>query len=51
MKMETGWPADIGRSRNIGDFKKWKIHDAYQKTFDRLLRNLKAEESTKAKRV
>jgi len=51
MKMETGWPADIRRSRNIGDFKKWKIHDAYQKTFDRLLRDLKAEESTKAKRV
>ena len=51
MKIETGWPADIRRSRNIGDFKKWKIPNAYQKTLDRLLRDLKAEKSIKAKPV
>jgi TIR domain/Pentapeptide repeats (8 copies) len=49
MKIETGWPADIRRSRNIGDFKKWKTHDTYQKAFERLLRDLKAEESVGAK--
>ena len=49
MKIETGWPADIRRSRNVGDFKKWKIHDVYQKAFERLLRDLKAEESVGAK--
>jgi hypothetical protein len=28
----------------IGDFRKWKNPEAYQKAFDRLLRDLKAEE-------
>jgi len=45
MKIESGWPADIRRSRHMGDFRKWKDHDSYQKAFDRLLRDLKAEES------
>jgi uncharacterized protein YjbI with pentapeptide repeats len=40
MDITTGWPADIKRTRNIGDFKRWKDHDAYTKTFDRLLRDL-----------
>ena len=43
--MKTGqvWAADIRRTRHIGDFTKWKDHDSYQKAFDRLLRDLKAE--------
>jgi TIR domain/Pentapeptide repeats (8 copies) len=45
MKIENGWPADVRRSRNIGDFRGWKTHDSYQKSFDRLMRDLKAEES------
>jgi hypothetical protein len=45
MKIESGWPADIRRSRNMGDFRKWKDYDSYQKAFDRLLRDLKAESS------
>lgn len=45
MKVESGWPALIRNTRNIGDFRKWKNHDSYQKTFDRLLRDLKAEET------
>jgi len=36
------WAADIRRSRNIGDFRRWKDHDNYQKAFGRLLRDLKA---------
>ena len=43
--METGeaWAADIRRTRNIGDFRNWKKHDAYQKAFERLIRDLKQE--------
>ena len=44
MKVDTGWPADVRRTRHIGDFQKWKEHDAYQKAFDRLMRDLKADE-------
>jgi len=43
MDIKIGWPGDIQRSRHIGDFKEWKDHDAYQKSFDRLLRDLKQE--------
>jgi hypothetical protein len=43
-KVEVGWPADIRRSRNIGDFRRWKAHATYQKSFDRLLRDLRASE-------
>lgn len=44
MKVESGWPALIRNTRNIGDFRKWKNHDSYQKVFDMLLRDLRAEE-------
>jgi hypothetical protein len=43
MSLETGWPALIRNTRNIGDFRRWKTHDVYQQAFDRLLRDLKAE--------
>lgn len=43
MTIESGWAADIRRSRNIGDFRRWKSHDSYNKAFDRLMRDLKAE--------
>jgi hypothetical protein len=43
----TGWQhhrrADV-TAKNVGDFRKWKGHDSYRKAFDRLLRDLKAEE-------
>jgi len=44
MTLETGWPALIRKTRNIGDFRRWKTHSAYQQAFDRLLRDLKAAE-------
>ena len=34
MKCETGWSADIRRSRHIGDFRRWKDYDAYQQVFN-----------------
>ena len=37
------WADDVRRERHIGDFRKWKEHDAYQKSFERLLRDLKNE--------
>lgn len=44
MEIKTGWPADVRRTRHIGDFTHWKDHDSYQKAFNRLLRDLKASE-------
>jgi hypothetical protein len=29
------------RRRHIGDFRRWKDHDGYRKSFDRVLRDLK----------
>jgi hypothetical protein len=34
------WCDDVKRERHIGDFRNWKDHDAYQKSFARLLRDL-----------
>ena len=42
MKIDAGWPADVRRGRNIGDFCKWKQHDQYEEAFKRLLRDLQA---------
>lgn len=41
--INTGWPADVRRTRHIGDFTLWKDNDSYRKAFDRLLRDLKAK--------
>lgn len=43
MQSKAGWADDIRRTRHIGDFTCWKDHDAYQKAYTRLLRDLKAE--------
>jgi uncharacterized protein YjbI with pentapeptide repeats len=43
MQSAVGWAADIRRQRHIGDFRQWKDHDTYQKAFQRLLRDLKAD--------
>jgi hypothetical protein len=43
METDQAWAADIRRTRHIGDFCRWKEHDAYQQAFERLLRDLKAE--------
>ena len=34
------WVAAIRRKRHLGDFTKWKEHDAYQKGLQRLIRDL-----------
>lgn len=40
---DKAWAATIRRTRHIGDFTRWKEHGPYQKAFERLLRDLKAE--------
>jgi uncharacterized protein YjbI with pentapeptide repeats len=38
-----GWPALVRQERHIGDFTRWEEHNSYQISFDRLLRDLKAD--------
>jgi uncharacterized protein YjbI with pentapeptide repeats len=44
METDEAWAAKIRRTRYIGEFCHWKDHDSYREAFDRLLRDLKAEE-------
>jgi hypothetical protein len=44
MEEQAGWATHIKRTRNIGDFSRWKEHDSYQKAFERLLRDLRVED-------
>ena len=48
MEIESGWPALIRNTRHIGDFCHWENSNAYRKAFERLLRDLKAEEGAEA---
>jgi uncharacterized protein YjbI with pentapeptide repeats len=41
-KTRQAWAASLRRTRHIGDFCAWKDHDQYQKSFERLLRDLKS---------
>lgn len=41
-EIETGWAADVRRTRHIGNFRDWKSHDSYKKAFERLMKDLKA---------
>jgi len=43
MKAPQPWAADVRRSRHIGDFSEWQVHDSYMKAFNRLLRDLEVE--------
>jgi len=51
MQSDQAWAADIRRTRHIGDFSRWKDHDAYQQAFQRLLRDLKAEQETPSRKL
>jgi uncharacterized protein YjbI with pentapeptide repeats len=39
MKTNEAWAAKL-RARNIGDFGRWKDHDAYKRSFERVVRDL-----------
>jgi CRP-like cAMP-binding protein len=42
MDTKEAWAAKLRADRNIGDFRHWKEHDAYQRSFDRAVRDLTA---------
>jgi TIR domain/Pentapeptide repeats (8 copies) len=42
MQTSEAWAAKL-RARHIGDFTRWKEHDSYQKSFERLIRDLRVE--------
>lgn len=42
MNSDKAWAAALRRTRHIGDFAGWKDHDTYKKAFDRLIRDLKS---------
>ncbi|MEY2527469.1 MAG: hypothetical protein QOE73_2240 [Verrucomicrobiota bacterium] len=41
METKEAWAAKLRADRHIGDFRQWKSHDEYQKTLERVLRDLK----------
>ncbi|ESA37310.1 low-complexity protein [Leptolyngbya sp. Heron Island J] len=47
MNSGDGWTRLIKNTRNIGDFCQWKDHDGYQKSLERLVRDLKASLASK----
>jgi hypothetical protein len=47
MACDAAWAASIRRIRHIGDFRGWKNHDEYEKSLNRLIRDLRAEDSEK----
>jgi hypothetical protein len=51
MEAEEAWAADIRRTRHIGDFCGWKEHDKYKRAFDRLIRDLKAEDKGEKQKI
>jgi hypothetical protein len=47
MKTSDPWARKLRDQRNIGDFLKWKDHDAYQVGLNRILRDLTVQKSCK----
>ena len=43
MQTSEAWAHLLRGQRNIGDFTRWKDHDSYQKSFERLMRDLRVE--------
>jgi TIR domain/Pentapeptide repeats (8 copies) len=46
MQTSEAWARLLRGQRNIGDFTGWKEHDSYQKSFERLMRDLRVETSS-----
>jgi hypothetical protein len=45
MQTSEAWARLVRGQRNIGDSTRWKEHDSYQKSLDRLIRDLRVETS------
>lgn len=46
-RTRQAWAASIRRRRHIGDFSSWRDPEAYERAFQRLLRDLKAQTTTR----
>jgi TIR domain/Pentapeptide repeats (8 copies) len=46
MQTSEGWARLLRGQRNIGDFTRWKEHDSYQKSFERLMRDLRVKQDS-----
>ena len=40
METPEPWARKLRDQRNVGDFRRWKDHDAYKQSFDRVVRDL-----------
>jgi len=40
METPEPWARKLRDQRNVGDFRRWKDHDAYKQGFERVLRDL-----------
>jgi hypothetical protein len=40
MDTSEAWAVKLRDQRNIGDFRRWKEHDGYKRSFERVLRDL-----------
>jgi hypothetical protein len=45
LNTSEAWARGLRIQRNIGDFCRWKDHDAYQKALERVLRDLKVAQA------
>jgi hypothetical protein len=45
LETKEAWARLLRGQRHIGDFTRWKEHDAYRKALERRLRDLKVEAS------
>ena len=43
METDQAWAEEIRRTRHIGDFRNWKSFDRYQRSLERLVRDLKRQ--------
>ncbi len=43
METNEAWAAKLRADRNIGDFLRWKDRDAYEQSFERVMRDLAAK--------
>ena len=48
MQSPEPWARKLRDQRNIGDFTRWKDHDSYRKSFERVMRDLKVEQAPKS---
>jgi hypothetical protein len=43
METKEAWASKLRADRLIGAFRQWKSHDQYQRTLDRVMRDLRSE--------